>query len=96
MGDAHTRTPQMIPLETTILYAANSPTPNAPAISYIDALFNCISAMTVCGLATVDLSGLTGFQQALLFMLSCMGSPVSYFHLMLRITLWGRRISETV
>lgn len=33
--------------------------------------------MTVTGLATINLSSLTGFQQALLFMLMCMGSPVS-------------------
>ena len=46
-------------------------------ISYIDCLFNCVSAMTVCGLATVDLSTLTGFQQALLFIQMCLGSPVS-------------------
>lgn len=29
-------------------------------ISYIDSLFNCFSAMTVCGLATIDLGALTG------------------------------------
>ena len=56
-----------------ILYAANTNF----HVSYIDCLYNCVSAMTVCGLATVDLSGLTGFQQALLFVQMCMGSPVS-------------------
>ena len=56
-----------------ILYAANTDF----HVSYVDCLFNCVSAMTVCGLATVDLSGLTGFQQALLFVQMCMGSPVS-------------------
>ena len=35
-----------------------------------------MGAMTVCGLATVDLSGLTGFQQALLFIQMCIGYPV--------------------
>ncbi|KAF7297996.1 Potassium transport protein [Mycena chlorophos] len=45
-------------------------------ISYVDSLFLCVSAMTVCGLATVDLSSLTGFQQALLFFQMCIGSPV--------------------
>lgn len=45
-------------------------------ISYIDALFNCVSAMTVCGLATVDLSELTGWQQTILFIQMCLGSPV--------------------
>ena len=45
-------------------------------IDYIDCLFNCVSAMTVCGLATVDLSSLTPFQQVLLFIQMCLGSPV--------------------
>ncbi|KAJ2981595.1 hypothetical protein NUW54_g10849 [Trametes sanguinea] len=45
-------------------------------IDYIDCLFNCVSAMTVCGLASVDLSSLTSFQQALLFIQMCLGSPV--------------------
>ncbi len=56
-----------------ILYAANTDF----HVSYVDCLYNCVSAMTVCGLTTVDLSGLTGFQQALLFIQMCMGSPVS-------------------
>ncbi|KAG9084307.1 low affinity potassium transporter, partial [Ceratobasidium sp. 370] len=55
-----------------IFYAANGLYP----ISFIDALFNCVSAMTVTGLATIDLSLLTGFQQALLFVLMCIGNPV--------------------
>ncbi|KAF8608135.1 TrkH-domain-containing protein [Ceratobasidium sp. AG-I] len=56
-----------------IFYAANGLYP----VSFIDALFNCISAMTVTGLATVDLSQLTGFQQGLLFVLMCIGNPVA-------------------
>uniref|UniRef100_A0A8H7Y882 Potassium transport protein n=1 Tax=Psilocybe cubensis TaxID=181762 RepID=A0A8H7Y882_PSICU len=32
--------------------------------------------MTVCGLATINLSSLTGFQQSILFMLMCIGNPV--------------------
>ena len=56
-----------------IFYAANGEF----HIDYIDCLFNCVSAMTVCGLATVDLSSLTPFQQALLFVQMCLGSPVS-------------------
>ncbi|KAF8178668.1 cation transport protein-domain-containing protein [Mycena galopus ATCC 62051] len=55
-----------------IFYASNG----QYHISYIDALFNCVSAMTVCGLATVDLSALTGWQQAILFVQMCLGSPV--------------------
>jgi hypothetical protein len=56
-----------------IFYASNG----RYKISYIDSLFNCVSAMTVCGLATINLSSLTGFQQALLFFLMCIGNPVS-------------------
>jgi hypothetical protein len=56
-----------------IFYASNG----RYKVSYVDSLFNCVSAMTVTGLATVNLSSLTGFQQALLFMLMCMGNPVS-------------------
>ncbi|KAJ7270035.1 cation transport protein-domain-containing protein [Mycena haematopus] len=55
-----------------ILYASNG----QYHVSYIDALFNCVSAMTVCGLATVDLSSLTGWQQVILFIQMCLGSPV--------------------
>ena len=47
-------------------------------ISYVDSLFNCISAMAVCGLATVDLSSLTPFQQFLLFVQMCIGNPVRF------------------
>lgn len=35
--------------------------------------------MAVCGLATVDLSSLTGWQQALLLIQMCLGSPVRHF-----------------
>ncbi|KAF9464972.1 cation transport protein-domain-containing protein [Collybia nuda] len=45
-------------------------------IPYIDALFNCVSAMTVCGLVTVNLSSLTAWQQVILFIQMCVGSPV--------------------
>ncbi|KAJ7030061.1 cation transport protein-domain-containing protein [Mycena alexandri] len=55
-----------------IFYASNGEFP----VSYIDALYNCVSAMTVCGLATVDLSSLTVWQQIILFMQMCLGSPV--------------------
>ncbi|KAI0343670.1 hypothetical protein BDW22DRAFT_1356171 [Trametopsis cervina] len=55
-----------------IFYASNGST----KISYIDSLFNCVSAVTVCGLATVDLSSLTPWQQVILFVQMCVGSPV--------------------
>lgn len=57
---------------SAIFYASNGEF----HISYIDALFNCISAMTVTGLATIDLSTLTPWQQTIMFIQMCLGSPV--------------------
>ncbi|KAK7691819.1 hypothetical protein QCA50_005222 [Cerrena zonata] len=57
---------------SAILYASNGEFP----LSYIDALFNSVSAVTVCGLATVDLSGLTPWQQFLLLFQMSIGNPV--------------------
>jgi hypothetical protein len=45
-------------------------------ISYVDSLFLCVTSITVCGLATVDLSSLTPFQQALIFIQMFIGSPI--------------------
>ncbi|KAI6046356.1 hypothetical protein EDC04DRAFT_1686270 [Pisolithus marmoratus] len=59
-------------LASAVLYASNGKYP----ISYVDALFNSVSAMTVCGLSTVDLSSLTPWQQVILFLQMCAGSPV--------------------
>lgn len=44
------------------------------ALSYIDALFLCTSAMTNTGLNTVNLSSITAFQQSILFILMLMGN----------------------
>ncbi|KAG2132282.1 cation transport protein-domain-containing protein [Suillus bovinus] len=55
-----------------ILYASNGKYP----ISYIDALYNSVSAITMCGLATVNLSQLTAWQQVLLFIQMCIGNIV--------------------
>ncbi|KAI0802967.1 cation transport protein-domain-containing protein [Irpex lacteus] len=43
-------------------------------IPFIDALFLCYSALTVTGLSTVNLSTLTAFQQAMLFVLMGVGN----------------------
>ncbi|KAG1861717.1 cation transport protein-domain-containing protein [Suillus subalutaceus] len=45
-------------------------------VAYIDALYNSVSAMTMCGLTTVNLSQLTAWQQVLLFIQMCIGNPV--------------------
>ena len=55
-----------------IFYASNG----RFRVAYIDALFNSVSAMVVCGLVSVDLSSLTGWQQAILFLQMCLGNPV--------------------
>ncbi|KAI0628944.1 cation transport protein-domain-containing protein [Trametes polyzona] len=67
-------------------------------IDYVDCLFMCISAMTVCGLATVDLSSLTPFQQALLFIQMCMGSPVvvSWTMVYIRRSFFARKFQRIV
>ncbi|KAL0950517.1 hypothetical protein HGRIS_007326 [Hohenbuehelia grisea] len=57
---------------SAVFYASNGQN----HIPYIDALFNCISAMSVCGLATVDMSRLTPWQQTILFLQMCIGSPI--------------------
>ncbi|KAI0645210.1 cation transport protein-domain-containing protein [Trametes meyenii] len=77
-----------------IFYAANG----RYHIDYIDCLFNCVSAMTVCGLATVDLSSLTPFQQVLLFIQMCLGSPVvvSWTMVYIRRSFFARKFQRIV
>jgi len=45
-------------------------------VKYIDALFLCVSGITGTGLATVDLSALTPWQQVIIVIVSLVGSPV--------------------
>jgi hypothetical protein len=45
-------------------------------VAFIDALFLCYSALTVTGLSTVNLSTLTVFQQAILYVLMGVGNVV--------------------
>ena len=49
-----------------IFYASNGPSPQNQ-IAYIDCLFLCFSAMTVCGLTTVLFANITVWQQVILF-----------------------------
>nr|XP_019014907.1 potassium ion transporter [Kwoniella pini CBS 10737]OCF53688.1 potassium ion transporter [Kwoniella pini CBS 10737] len=61
----------IIPLITSgIMYAANT----EHHIDYVDCLFCCMSAMTVTGLATINLSTLSVFQQVLLLIQMIIGS----------------------
>ncbi|KAF8891820.1 cation transport protein-domain-containing protein [Infundibulicybe gibba] len=79
---------------SAIFYASNG----RHHISYIDALFNCVSAMTVCGLATVNLSSLTGWQQVILFIQMCLGSPVvvSWVMVYLRRYYFARKFEHII
>ncbi|KIY46038.1 TrkH-domain-containing protein [Fistulina hepatica ATCC 64428] len=54
-------------------------------VDYIDGLFLCVSSMTVCGLATTDLSHITTTQQVVLFVLMLLGCPVFVSLVMLSI-----------
>jgi Trk-type K+ transport system membrane component len=73
-ADTLSRDSTFVPLIWSgIFYASNGRT----HIAYIDALFNSVSAFCVCGLATIDLSSLTPWQQAILFIQMNTGSTVS-------------------
>ncbi|CEH15031.1 related to potassium transporter trk-1 [Ceraceosorus bombacis] len=70
-------------IASAIFYAANQDV----HIKYIDALFLCVSAVTVTGLTTINISTATGFQQAILFVLMCVGNVVAVSVTMV----WTRR-----
>ncbi|KAF9650993.1 TrkH-domain-containing protein [Thelephora ganbajun] len=57
---------------SAILYTSNGEN----YVSYIDALFVCVSAATVTGLTSIDLSALTTWQQFILFIQMFLGSPI--------------------
>lgn len=62
-------------LITSVIFWASS-TPFG-SVRYTDSLFFTVSAMTLAGLNTVNLSTLNTFQQTLLFVLIMLGSAVS-------------------
>lgn len=64
-------------ISSLILWGAAHP---LGSLRYIDALFLAVSAMTLAGLNTVNLSTLNTFQQLLLFFLIILGSAVSSRH----------------
>ncbi|KAF9007033.1 potassium transporter [Cyathus striatus] len=65
-----------------IFFASNGRFP----VKYIDSLFLCYSAMTVTGLSTVNLSTLTAWQQAILYILMMIGdiTVVSWLMVLVR------------
>ncbi|KAL1746659.1 cation transport protein-domain-containing protein [Schizophyllum fasciatum] len=77
-----------------VLYACNGRYP----ISYVDCLFVCVSAATVCGLATIDLSMLTPLQQVIVFVQMCLGSPVfvSWLILLIRRHYFGKKFQNVI
>lgn len=60
-----------------IFYASNG----RYHVNFVDALFLCYSAMTVTGLSTVDLSTITGWQQAILYFLMTIVGPMYFVFL---------------
>lgn len=58
---------------SAIIWGSSTP---AHSVRYIDALFLTVSAMTLAGLNTVNLSTLNTFQQILLLFLIMAGSTV--------------------
>ncbi|CAI6339653.1 unnamed protein product [Periconia digitata] len=60
-------------LASVIFWGASTP---ARSVSYVDALFLTVSAMTLAGLNTVNLSTLNTFQQWMLFFLIMIGSAI--------------------
>lgn len=58
---------------SAIFWGSSTP---AHSVRYIDSLFLTVSAMTLAGLNTVNLSTLNTFQQILLFFLIMAGSTV--------------------
>ena len=56
-----------------VLWGASTP---LYSLSFVDALFLTVSAMSLAGLNTVNLSGLNTFQQFILFLLIMLGSTI--------------------
>lgn len=61
-------------LVSAVIFWGSSTPPRS--VSFTDSLFVCVSAMTLAGLNTVNLSELNTFQQFLLFLLIIIGSAI--------------------
>ena len=59
------------------------------SISYTDSLFLCISAMTLAGLNTVNLSEMNTWQQIMLLILTLLGSSILVSAAVVYIRLWA-------
>ncbi|CDU22329.1 related to potassium transporter TRK-1 [Sporisorium scitamineum] len=81
-------------IAAAIFYACNGET----HIKFIDALFCCVSAMTVTGLVTINISTANGGQQAILFILMCFGniSAVSVTMIWIRRSFFRKKFDRVV
>ncbi|KAJ5832753.1 Low-affinity potassium transport protein [Penicillium riverlandense] len=82
-------------ITSAIFWGTSSP---AQSVRYIDSLFLTVSAMTLAGLNTVNLSTLNTFQQVLLFFLIMFGSAiwVSIAVVLVRKQAFEKRFGEIV
>ncbi|KAL8872353.1 MAG: hypothetical protein Q9174_002008 [Haloplaca sp. 1 TL-2023] len=82
-------------LASLIFWGSSTP---ARSISYHDSLFLAVSAMTLTGLNTVNLSQLNTFQQFILFLLTLLGSAitVSIAVVFVRMKAFERRFKTVV
>ncbi|SPO30856.1 related to potassium transporter TRK-1 [Ustilago trichophora] len=81
-------------IAAAIFYACNGEN----HIKFIDSLFVCVSAMTVTGLVTINISTTNGGQQAILFILMCIGniSAVSITMIWIRRSFFRRKFDRVV
>ena len=80
-------------ISAIIFWGSSTP---ARSVSFTDSLFLAVSAMTLAGLNTINLSTLNTFQQFLLFLLIMLGSAifVSAFVVHVRKSAFERKISD--
>ncbi|KAK1822944.1 hypothetical protein LTR12_002666 [Friedmanniomyces endolithicus] len=84
-------------LSAIIFWGANTPQTTV-RVSFADSLFLTVSAMTLAGLNTVNLSELNTFQQILLFLLIMLGSAiwVSAFVVHVRKRAFERKFADVI
>lgn len=82
-------------VSSAIFWASSEP---HGSIKYVDSLFLVVSAMTETGLNTVNLSSMTTWQQAMLFLLIMLGSTiwVSIWTVVARKHVFQRRFDDIV
>ena len=82
-------------ISAVVFWGSSTP---ARSVTFTDSLFLCVSAMTLAGLNTVNLSTLNTFQQFILFLLIMMGSAVlvSAFVVHVRTTAFEKRFQRIV